>query len=563
MKKLELKFYRNVKPLEIHEYKIWRRLLSKVLKVGIELEFNMDNCSGNCKGYNRNCICDNYGDESCGNNCIFLKDNLCKLKMTGVSNCLNSLSTCNSSKCITCTNFEFKCGNSTCVNYIPECILCEDLIQKCSNCKHRYNVTKTPGSIRKNVGNDLLATQNFGQVGKHGVLQVVADGSLKNGGFEVITVGRRFNFDTFDKMLSHILDVTKKNGGYIDERCSLHVHILNEYYTKTNNQNGTSRNPDVGKTLNINSFEKPMPNIILTNIVQLWRKYETAIYWLACTLPYNKNITRWKKFRVSLIPYSPILMSFSEIMESIGEIVGKKRYGSLNLANTRTDGSRLHLELRVCDMAMSKSYITAMCSLFYSLILKAVDISCYGLLNVEDTLWYEKETSIKNEFVNGAKNSYDSNRLSSFTLTDDHKEYLISKSHELISLLSPILSNFDPAEKILKKLADKPIAFRLIEAINSGKVTSEYNKTYLNAMNTYNIESELSENVREMDESEKSILKIVAVGKIQGCETKGMWIKEVASDISIPEVTIENYINNLVTEGDAYWNKAIGSYLYH
>ena len=59
----------------------------------------------------------------------------------------------------------------------------------------------------------------------------------------------------------------------------------------------------------------------------------------------------------------------------------------------------------------------------------------------------------------------------------------------------------------------------------------------------------------------KNILKIIAIGKIQGCNTKNIWIKEVASDNDILETTVEGYINNLVTSGDTYWNKEIGSYL--
>ena len=563
MKKLDLTFYKNVKSLEIREYKIWRRLFSKVLKIGTELEFNMKKNSGDCKGYNRECICDLFFGNTCeqnGQKCVFLSnDNQCDLGMKGTFNCSNATSSCNNSKCIECENFKLKCNKINCVNFIPKCLLCTTLLDKCIGCAHKYKPEKTPQSIRKNVEFELLATQNFGHVGKHGILQVVGDGSLENGGLEIITVGRRFDFDTFHKMFSHILKVAKKSNGYIDERCSLHIHILNEYYTKINNKNGTSRNPDMDTTLNINSFEKPMPNIILTNIIQLWRKYETALYWLSCALPYQDSITRWEKFRVSLIPYSPILTTFSGIMDAVASVVGKPRYGSLNLSNTRTDGSRLHLEFRICDMAMSPSYITAMCSLFHAIILKAVDISCYGLLNVEDTVWCEKETDIKESFVNGAKNGYDSSRVSQFRLTDSNKSYLISKAYELINLLSPILSGSDPTEKILKKLADKPIAYRLADAIRSSKVKSGSAEE---AMNVYDIESELSEDTEKINDIEENILKIMAVGKIQGCDTKSKWVEEVSSDSNIPVTNIENYINNLVITGDAYWNKTIGSYLY-
>jgi len=340
MKKLDLNFYDNVKPLDITEYKFWRKLLPKILKVGAELEFNLKESSGNCKGYGTNCICDRYAEATCFPLCAFLDktNQKCTLGIQSKFNCSNKKAECSNNTCPTCDTFKFKYYPKSCVNYLPECLLCDTINIKCSACPNKYNPNQTPEKIRQDTEIQLAATQNFGFVGKTGVLQVVADGSLLNHGLEIPTVGRRLDFKIFKDMFKTIIDVAKKNGGYTNDRCSFHIHALNEYYTKINNRQGTSRHPDSDSHLNFTSFEKNISNIILTNILQLWRKYETAFFWLSCGLPYKNNITRWEKFRISMLPYSPILMSFQDIKTSLYNKVGKNRYGSLNIANTKDDG---------------------------------------------------------------------------------------------------------------------------------------------------------------------------------------------------------------------------------
>jgi len=564
MKKVNLKFYDNVKPLSIKDYKYWRRLLSKVLKVGAELEFNLNCNFGDCRGYSSDCICPDFADMSdggeCDATCIFLENGVCKLGIRNMTSCKNATNNCLTSMCSNCDKFEFVCGKYKCLNYTAKCLKCSKLIEFCKNCNKRYDINKSPENIRKMTEVQLDATQNFGFVGKKGVLQVVSDGSLENSGLEIPTVGRRLNYSIFKEMFGNILTVAKKNGGYVNDRCSFHVHILNEYYTKVNNRHGSSRNPDRDVSLNLTSFEKKMPDIILTNIIQLWRKYETAIYWMSCGLADINNITRWEKFRVSLLKMSPIFMSIEDIMNSIGTLVGKKRYGSLNLINTKLDGSRLHLEFRICDMIMSESYMTAMCCLFYAIVMKAVDMSCYGLLNVEDPNWMAKELSIKNDFINGARRGYGDDRRSSTINLYKHTTFLSLKALELIDLLSPILSEFDPAEKVLKSIAKRPVAFRFIEQMNADTTLSQHD-----AINKYDIEKDIT-NILEnnngfLSTEEEELLKIVALGEVHSCDTIQAWISEISQSCNISETKIEEYINKL--SSDIYWNKGIGSYVYY
>jgi len=606
MKKIDLDFYDNVKPLNLHEYKAWRKLLPKVLKVGAELEFNLRTFSGDCRGFHYNCMCGHFRTYSrirslpyeqsldqnsnsqaplshvapCGTKCIYDRGSFCGLNIRSVFNCANASVNCSPTSCDTCDNFKFKCNPKYCIQYITECLLCENAREMCATCENRYDSRKTAANIRKATELELSATNNFGNVGESGVLQVVADGSLLNKGLEIPTVGRRLDFETFKNMFEHIIKVAKSHGGYTDSRCSFHIHILNEYYTKTNNQNGTDRHPDSGSFLNITSFEKNMPNIIFMNILQLWRKYETAIFWLSCGLPYIKNITRWEKFRASLLPCSPVLVSFQGIKDSIAQRVGRDRYGALNIVNSKTDGSRLHLEFRTCDMILSPSYMTSMCVLFYALIIKAVDISCYGLLNVENKEWNKKEILIKDSFVNGADREYGNNRLSDTSQVHLHRGYLVSKANELLDLLSPILAGFAPAEKILRKVAEKPVAFRLIEkrdTIDNLDLTKYSPQdqyiirnfdTETKIMNVYDIEKELEINTKKIDLVSENLLKTIALGKIQGCNTSAVWVEEVSKEMknslaTVSLTTIKEYINSLIADGDIYWNSNIGSYLYH
>jgi len=210
-------------------------------------------------------------------------------------------------------------------------------------------------------------------------------------------------------------------------------------------------------------------------------------------------------------------------------------------------------------MILSPSYMASMCVLFYALILKAVDISCYGLLNVEDKEWIKQETAIKNSFVNGADREYGGGRLSSTDTVYKHKDYLIAKANELLDMVSPILSGFEPAETILRKIANKPVAYRLLDAVdlNSGRTDEE-----VYVMNNYDIESELCEEETTIDLISTNLLKIIALGRIQECNTMADWINEVSQEQNISNATIEERVNLLSSDGTIYWNKNIGSFLY-
>ena len=225
MKKVDLKFYDNVKPLNIKDYKYWRRLLSKVLKVGAELEFNLNCNAGSCKGFSNYCVCLELAEEKCTAECVFFKNNTCELGIRNMTSCSNAADNCSTNMCENCDSFNFSCGKYRCLNYIAKCVTCDKLLGFCRDCGKKFDVNKNPESIRKTAEIQLEATQNFGYVGNKGVLQVVGDGSLENNGLEVPTVGRRLSFDVFKEMFKNILTVAKKNGGYSNDRCSFQLSL--------------------------------------------------------------------------------------------------------------------------------------------------------------------------------------------------------------------------------------------------------------------------------------------------------------------------------------------------
>lgn len=541
-------------PLSSQEVQYWKNSLKKILKVGLEFEFNLpDKENGTCKGDSDTCPCTNLSlDSKCWQQCI--NTDKCFSTEKNIDLCQNVTGTCEPDNCATCTHFEVKCSGIFCPNFISHCFICEKYKRNCNGCEYLYDPKKSPGNIRKQLNRELLPNNTYGLIGATGVHSITTDGSLLGEkGAEIITVGRRVDYWEFYKMAKNINDNATTRGAYINERCSIHMHLLASYYGKLIPNSERASIP-----VRVSELEKDMPEIILANLHQLVRRYQNAMTWMMMGLNDPDHLTRWEKFRVSVLPISAIIHPMVEVKDKVANNAGGNKYGWINYNQIAFSDSgdikRFHVEFRTCDSLLSHSAIAAIACMYYALLIKAVEISRYGVMETGNKNWLNQAQKTKEHLLNNMKGYQDGDRFSDTTKLRLYHDQLVCESLELVRQLKHILIQIGPAYEVLEKLAEEPIALRRCR----GQSWEE-------------IEEDLKVLINEEGYLEEVIREIIDLRHISECGTMSEWIETVSaitknkkdpkieeSDLNLKEV-ISKFIDTKHNDGELMWSKSIGA----
>ncbi len=516
--------------LETEEVRYWKNNLAKILKAGLEFEFNLPNKKGSCKGASNHCPCIKKTPENdCWTKCLM--EEKCKKELKD--------------------EFTKVCSGFTCTGFIMACASCNDFELDCESCAYRYDPEKDPDNIRTRLRQNLSPSKNYGQISETGVHDVVCDGSLlgkgKEGkGAEIITTGRRVDYWEFFKMIDKIMKEASEKGAYFNERCSIHVHLLASYYG--NNDRSGSRST-------MSELEKVLPEIVMANFHQLCRKYQNAITWMSMGLNDPEYMTRWEKFRMSILEVSPVNNSMNDIIQIMENKSGKNRgkYGWVNYMFCRFDQqnnlTKFHIEMRSLDGIMSPSAVTAMTCLFYAMVIKAVEISKYGLLEIGNEEWVQTTLHTKNRLMNGS-GDYNGSRFSyTGELGPTDFAFLTKESIELNDQLKHILLKLGPAYEVIEKLAYKPTALRRCEGDSWKK-----------------IEDDLSVYIPKETKLEKLLTSHIDMRTYVQCKDEKEWAVRVSKDISeeenedVSEALLAVILANK-SDGEYLWSSNLGTML--
>ena len=432
--------------------------------------------------------------------------------------------------------------------------MCTEYKRDCKTCSFVYDPDKNPKNIRQRLNYEFNPNNTYGLINPTGVHSITTDGSLLGEkGAEVITVGRRVDYWEFYKMAKNINEQTTTRGGYINERCSTHMHLLASYYEKVVPSDHNNSVPN-----RVSELERDMPEIILANLHQLVRRYQNAITWMLMGLNEPDRMTRWEKFRVSVLPTSAILNSMREVKSIVADQAGGTKYGWINYNqvkfNSSGDVRRFHVEFRAADSLLSHSAIAAIACMYYALLIKAVEISRYGIVEVGNKEWLEHAQMVKNSLMNNVKGYQEGDRFSDTSTLRPYYDFLISEAFELVRQLKHILIEIGPAYEVLEKLAEAPCALRRC-----------------NGDSWEQIEQDLSVLMDEEGKTEVDIREIIDLRHISECKNLTEWIKEVSKVLcanpqsktakteSGLKHSIHKFIENKQSDGELIWSNSIGA----
>jgi hypothetical protein len=518
--------------LPLSEVRYWKGILQKILKVGMEFEFNLKEQKGTCKGDNTQCPCVHI-NKNCWKGCS--NTNMCR-EVPFIETCSARRETCDSENCQTCLDFKFSCLGIACIDFVSECFSCDRFAKSCEGCEKKYDMEKDPKVLRDKLTNDFKPTNNYGRMNESGVVAITTDGSLLGDkGAEIITIGRRVDYWEFYQMADRILKKMHSIGAFLNERTGSHMHVLASYYENE----GSSE------------LEKSVPQIIVANFHQLVRRYQNALTWLTIALDNPNHMTRWEKFRVSVLGVSPVLRDMRKVAEEIHKTSGNK-YGFVNYDRMRFDGAgntnRFHVEFREADSTMCPSYYAAIACLHYAFVIKSVEISRYGLLKVGNEEWLKKSINMKNVILNGV-GDWSNNRVSDTSNLLDHRDFFIAEAKDMIDQLKNILISIGPAYDVLIKLAEQPVAMRRIE----GKKWEE-------------IEKDLAVVMTQHDHIDSKVRGCIDLRTIDQCVSIEEWVDEVHKiliedeeiEVKLDKDQIHQYMSSKMRDGEIIWSEKSG-----
>jgi hypothetical protein len=321
------------------------------------------------------------------------------------------------------------------------------------------------------------------------------------------------------------------------------MHVLTSYYDQ-----GGGR---------INELEKTMPQIILANFHQLCRRYQNALTWMTAALDDPNHITRWEKFRISIMDMSPVMQDMPRVVKSIAQHSGGSdggKYGFVNYNKTRFRGNdveKFHIEFREADSTLCPTWYAALACLHYAMVIKAVEISRYGLLKIGDEAWLKQAKRMKEIILNGS-GDWGNSRVSNTEKVLDNVEYFVQDSLDLVNQLKSILLRMGPAYDVLIKLAERPASLRRIDGEK-----------------WESIEKDLAVEITDIGKIERKLDEVIDLRLIDDCKDPEEWIKSVVkcvkddeeSDVDIDEERVQKFVDTKMREGEMIWSESTGCML--
>ncbi|MBE9127051.1 MULTISPECIES: hypothetical protein [unclassified Coleofasciculus] len=286
------------------------------------------------------------------------------------------------------------------------------------------------------VRQDLEPSHDFERLGTYGVMDVIPE----HCGIEIRVIGRQPYFRILQQQYSQIIDRLEARDARLKATCGLHFHLLTP------------------------GLAEPVPEIILANLWNLIRRYAPELKFITSGGDKREALCRRRNHNshLEMVHHSPGMTSMAEIQKLLKQshrVPEHQNFLNLEHLSFTETGNVLpfHLEFRFPDADFSPTSITAKTFLFLAMLLKAVDLSQYGVIHVGKISSWRRKIKLLNMISNNKGNLANSDTSA---VTDEIIEELRQGAYELLDLLAPTFSRFtdNPALDVLTALTEQPIS---------------------------------------------------------------------------------------------------------
>lgn len=379
---------------------------------------------------------------------------------------------------------------------------------------------------------DLQPTKDLANLGRYGVLDVISE----HCGVEIQVIGRQPYYPALIEQYHTILDPLLEREVRARPTCGLHYHAL-----------------AIG-------LSEPVPEIVLSNVWNLTRRYAPNLRFLTSAGDRHEALCRRCSYtsHLEMVQHTPGNRSMREIQAVLKESYRVPEHQNfLNLEHIlfTDDGAvqNFHLEFRFPDADLSPTSIVAKTFLFLAMLLKAVEMSQYGVIHVGRI----KEWRRKKELLDMLNNN--EGKLVTSDTSDVNPEVvdeLRAGCRELLELLKPLFGRFarvayessedHPAFEVLSLLAETPLS--LLRA--SGRSWREIEQL---------LEERASVTVGKWDKSDQRLIRFIELAELTGHTSPEAWKWESARELFLTPQELERRLERLDSWRGLKWDGDLGT----
>ncbi len=290
--------------------------------------------------------------------------------------------------------------------------------------------------FEEQVRSALEPSGSFERLGRYGVLDVIPE----HAGIEVRVIGRQPYFSVLHKQYTAIAHILLEAGGRLKATCGLHFHLLTP------------------------GLAEAVPEIILANLWNLVRRYAPALRFITSAGSSRDALCRRRNYcsHLEMVRHSPATMKMADIQRLLkASRMVPEHQNFFNLEHVGFDGQGnllpFHVEFRFPDADLCPISIAAKTLLFLALLLKAVDLSQYGVIHIGMIGEWRHKIDLLDRLSNndGALAASDTRGV-----TDEVIAELRVNAYEMLDLLAPTFARFEAPEAldVLRALAETPLS---------------------------------------------------------------------------------------------------------
>ena len=382
----------------------------------------------------------------------------------------------------------------------------EDLLYRTVKIGTEIEFALPKGMLREEIEPELQQilqpSESMESLGQLGVFDV----SKEHCGIEIRVIGRHPHWDA---LLNQYQEITKPLHRYnvrIRPTCGLHFHLIG-----------------IG-------LSEPIPEIILANLWNIMRRYAPGIKFLTSGGDSTSSLCRRRQHNAhqEFVKRAPELESMHGIQQKLKDsfhVPEHQNFFNLEHLHFAEDGwlQNFHIEFRFPDGDLSACSITAKTFLFMVMMLKAVEISKFGLLHVGSTKQYQRKIELLDLLSNNDGRLATSDTTACVPVLHEYQE----NSQSLLRFLKSTFILLDnPSEVILQSLALRPISVRRSDGLSWQDIDLELRNLVLPS--------------QEMDSLDYRIVKIIELGLVSSVENQKQWLVLVAASANCTVSELES-----------------------
>ncbi len=367
----------------------------------------------------------------------------------------------------------------------------------------------------------LMTGDDFFSPGETGIYDI----QKEHCGLEIRVVGWEPHFDTLVRQYGVIVRPILEGGYRVLGTTGMHHHLI--YFAPP----------------------KPIPEIIIANVYSLVLWYAPVLRFMTSTGPSRDRMTRKRKHTSHLVfvencPCRRSVRDIQDIFRTDYRV--PQHQHMLNLERLPFDEAgnalRFWLEMRFPEVDLAPTSIAAKQILFLALVLKAVDLSAYGLL---DPCSGEKHMSDVRRLIDLLSNSRGRLAYSDTSgLTDGDIDFLRGEAANLLGLLAGKIRSLSPrALDVLRFLARKPISLLRNEGLSWEEIE----------------ELMASRAERPKHPLLKRLIFLLDTGEIANCKSEAEWIESAAARIGEGADRVRECLASLADECRLFWDESLGT----